>query len=161
MSLVKKPRGCLKSSFPHTKFEIRNPKSESFMDKFELEKRTKRFALKIIEFVATLSQTRTCAIIEYQLVKSGTSVGANYREANRAESRADFIHKVAIVEKECSESGYWLEICEEAHLGNTELRTWLSQEARELLAIFTSIGRSTKSNRASAGAASTERNRAV
>ena len=64
------------------------------MDKFELEKRTKRFALKIIAFVATLPQSKTSAIIEYQLVKAGTSVGANYREANRAESRADFIHKI-------------------------------------------------------------------
>ena len=120
------------------------------MDKFELEKRTKQFALKIIAFVATLPQTKTCAIIEYQLVKAGTSVGANYREANRAESRADFIHKIAIVEKESSESGFWLEICDEADLGNIELRSWLLQESRELLAIFTSIGRSTKSNRANA-----------
>jgi four helix bundle protein len=120
------------------------------MDKVELEKRTKRFALKIIAFVATLPQTKTCAIIEYQLVKAGTSVGANYREANRAESRADFIHKIAIVEKEASESGYWLEICDEAELGNADQRNWLLQESRELLAIFTSIGRTTKANRAGA-----------
>jgi len=120
------------------------------MKKFELEKRTKQFALKIIAFVATFPQTRTSAIIEYQLVKAGTSVGANYREANRAESRADFIHKIAIVEKECSESGYWLEICDESGIGDIELCKWLSQEARELLAIFTSVGRSTKANRADA-----------
>ena len=75
------------------------------MDEVELESRTKRFALKIIEFVARLQHTKTCAVIEYQLVKAGTSVGANYREANRAESRADFIHKIDIVEKESSESG--------------------------------------------------------
>jgi four helix bundle protein len=118
------------------------------MDKVELEKRTKQFALKVIAFEATLPQTKTCAIIEYQLVKAGTSVGANYREANRAESRADFIHKIAIVEKECSESGFWLEICDEADLGNVELRGWLLKEVRELLAIFTSIGRSTKANSA-------------
>lgn len=120
------------------------------MDKFELEKRTKQFALKIIAFVATLPQTKTCAIIEYQLVKAGTSVGANYREANRAESRADFIHKIAIVEKESSESGFWLEICDEANFGNLDQRKWLLQESRELLAIFTSIGRSTKSKQANA-----------
>jgi four helix bundle protein len=75
-------------------------------------------------------------------------VGANYREANRAESRADFIHKIAIVEKECSESAFWIEICEEANLGNPELRKWLLGESRELLAIFTSIGRSTKATSA-------------
>jgi len=118
------------------------------MDKAELEKRTKQFALKVIEFVATLPQTKTGAVVEYQLVKAGTSVGANYREANRAESRADFIHKIAIVEKECSESAFWLEICDEANLGSLELRKWLLGESRELLAIFTSIGRSTKANSA-------------
>ncbi len=118
------------------------------MDKFELEKRTKQFALRIIAFVATLPQTRTGAVIEYQLVKAGTSVGSNYREANRAESRADFIHKICIVEKEASESCFWLEICEEAPLGDNNQRKWLLQESRELLAIFTSIGRSTKANTA-------------
>jgi four helix bundle protein len=117
------------------------------MDKHELEKRTKQFALRVITFVATLPQTRACAVIEYQLVKTGTSVGANYREANRAESRADFIHKIAIVEKEASESSYWLELCHEADLGDREERNWLLKESRELLAIFTSVGRSTKANR--------------
>src|SRR5436190_527143 len=105
------------------------------MDKVELEGRTKRFALKIITFAATLPQTKTGSIIEYQLVKAGTSVGANYREANRAESRNDFIHKVGIVEKECSESCYWLEICDEADFGDSVQLGWLVQEARELLAI--------------------------
>jgi hypothetical protein len=57
------------------------------MDKVELEKRTKQFALKIIAFVATLPQTRTCAIIEYQLVKAGTSVGANYIEKRIEQNR--------------------------------------------------------------------------
>jgi len=105
-----------------------------------------QFALKVIAFVATLPKTKTGAVIEYQLVKSGTSVGANYREANRAESRADFIHKIAIVEKEASESNYWLELCRAAGLGSAANRDWLLQESRELLAIFTSIGRSTKAN---------------
>ncbi len=105
-----------------------------------------QFALKVIAFVATLPQTKSGAVIEYQLVKSGTSVGANYREANRAESRADFIHKIAIVEKEASESNYWLELCQAAGLGSVANRDWLLQESKELLAIFTSIGRSTKAN---------------
>jgi len=118
------------------------------LDKFELEHRTKQFALKIIAFAQTLPQTKTGAIIEYQLVKAGTSVGANYREANRAESRNDFIHKIGIVEKESSESCYWLEICEEANLGDVTQRHWLLQEARELLAIFTSSGRTAKAARA-------------
>jgi four helix bundle protein len=120
------------------------------MNKFELEKRTKLFALKIIEFVGTLPHTKAAAVIEYQLVKSGTSVGANYREANRGESRADFIHKIAVVEKEASESCYWLELCNEAGLGNATQLSSLLQESRELLASFTSIGRSTKANAAPA-----------
>jgi four helix bundle protein len=114
------------------------------VNKFELEQRTKQFALKVIAFVGSLPQTKTGAIIEYQLVKAGTSVGANYREANRAESRKDFIHKIGIVEKESSESCYWLEICDETNLGDVPQRHWLLQEARELLAIFTSSGRTAK-----------------
>jgi four helix bundle protein len=114
------------------------------MDKLELEKRTKQFALKTIAFAAILPQTKTGAVVEYQLVKTGTSVGANYREANRAESRRDFIHKIGIGEKESSESRYWLEICDDAALGEAKQRQWLLQEAGELLAIFTRAGRTAK-----------------
>ena len=118
------------------------------MDKAELEKRTKQFALRIIAFAATLPVGKIGDVIRYQLVKAGTSVGANYREANRAESRNDFIHKIGIVEKEASESQYWLEICDEAIFGDTRQREWLLQESGELLAIFTSSGRTAKAARA-------------
>lgn len=118
------------------------------MDKVELEKRTKQFALRIIAFAATLPVGKICDVIRYQLVKAGTSVGANYREANRAESRNDFIHKIGIVEKEASESQYWLEICDEAKFGDARKREWLLQESGELLAIFTSSGRTAKAARA-------------
>ena len=64
------------------------------MDRVELERRTRQFALRVISFVATLPKGRVGDVIGYQLVKAGTSVGANYREANRAESRNDFIHKI-------------------------------------------------------------------
>jgi len=118
------------------------------MDKVELEKRTKQIALRIIAFAATLPVGRIGDVIRYQIVKAGTSVGANYREANRAESRNDFIHKIGIVEKEASESQYWLEICDEAKFGHTQQREWLLQESGELLAIFTSPGRTAKAARA-------------
>jgi len=118
------------------------------MNRFELEKRTKRFALKIIDFASTLPHTRAGEVIEVQLVKAGTSVGSNYREANRAESLNDFIHKIGIVEKESSESLYWLELSEDATFGDAEKRRWLLQEARELLAIFTSTSKTSKRNRA-------------
>lgn len=114
------------------------------MDKIELEDRTKAFAIEIIQFVAKLPKNRICDVLGYQLVRSGTSVGANYREANRAESRADFVHKIGIAEKECSESLYWLELCKESDIGDKALRSQLLQERGELLAIFTSIGKSTK-----------------
>jgi four helix bundle protein len=117
------------------------------MNKIELERRTMQFALRIIAFVATLPKGKIGDVVGYQLVKAGTSVGANYREANRAESRNDFIHKIGIVEKEASESRYWLEICDGANLGEITERRWLLQEAGELLAIFTSIGRTTKRSR--------------
>ena len=117
------------------------------MNRSELERRTLYFALKIIEFVGTLPKTKAGEVVEFQLVKAGTSVGANYREATRAESRNDFIHKLAIVEKESSESLYWLELCQEASFGKLELRQWLMQESGELLAIFTSAGRTSKAKR--------------
>jgi four helix bundle protein len=76
------------------------------MDKQELEQRTKQFALRIIQFVGELPSSPVTRVMGYQLMKAGTSIGANYREANRAESFNDFIHKIGIVEKECSESQY-------------------------------------------------------
>ena len=117
------------------------------MDKGELEHRTKTFALQVIRFVARLPKNKVSDVIGYQLAKSGTSIGANYREANRAESRNDFIHKIALVEKESAETQYWLELCEEAEMGAADERGRLVQEAGELVAIFTSIGRTSKSRR--------------
>jgi four helix bundle protein len=72
--------------------------------KKELEARTKRFALSVIAFVSKLPRGKASDVIGYQLVKSGTSIGANYREVNRAESHDDFIHKIAICEKEAAET---------------------------------------------------------
>jgi len=117
------------------------------MDKNELETRTKAFALRVIAFVANLPKNKIADVLGYQLLKSGTSIGANYREARRAESLDDFIHKIGIVEKETNESKYWLELFDEAAIGNLEERKWLLQESGELLAIFTSSGKTAKNNR--------------
>jgi four helix bundle protein len=92
------------------------------MDKLELERRTKRFALAVVTFVANLPKNKVADVLGYQVLKSGTSVGSNYREANRAESRADFIHKIGIAEKEASESQYWLELLEGAQIGDPDER---------------------------------------
>jgi len=117
------------------------------MDKFDLEQRTKRFALRVIDFVGGLPKKKVSDVIGYQLLKSGTSIGANYREANRGESRNDFIHKIGIVEKKAAETQYWLELCREAGLGQDEDLQKLLQESGELLAIFTRIGKTAKARR--------------
>lgn len=114
------------------------------MDKKELEKRTKKFALEVIKFVADLPNNKITNVLGYQLLKCGTSIGANYREANRAQSRKDFIHKIAVIEKEASETQYWLELCDALQIGDLRIRSWLLSESGELLAIFTSIGKTTK-----------------
>jgi len=106
----------------------------------KLEKRTREFAVRIIRLSGALPCTPEGKVIRTQLTKSGTSIGANYREANRARSKADFRNKIKICESEASETQYWLEII-------VKLK-WLSwrkvkgeyQECGELLAIFTSIG---------------------
>ena len=117
------------------------------MDKRELEQRTKDFALSIIRFVTGLPRNKVTDVLGRQLLRSGTSVGANYREGNRAESRNDFIHKIALVEKEAAESGYWLELLDESGVGDATERRRLLKECNELLAIFTATGKTAKKNR--------------
>jgi len=85
------------------KLELRIAKF--LVNKRDLEKRTKTFALRVIKFVSNVPVNKVADVLGYQLLKSGTAVGANYRAANRAESRKDFIHKIGIVEKEASETG--------------------------------------------------------
>jgi four helix bundle protein len=112
--------------------------------KTELEGRTKEFSVRIVRLIRTFPKTVDGIEMGRQLLRSGTSIGANYREANRAESKADFIHKVRVAEKEASETVYWLELCEASPLGNTvEVRSLLA-ESNELLAILTTIGRKAK-----------------
>ncbi len=110
----------------------------------DLKKRTKQFALRIIELVTTLPRSQETDIIGRQLLKSGTSVGANYREASRARSKAEFIAKIGIVEQEADETLYWLEILEESGIVSHSVLKDLLQEADELVAIFTTIGRRAK-----------------
>ena len=76
----------------------------------DLEKRTRRFAVRIIKISAKLPNTPEGRVVRNQLTKAGTSVGANYREANRARSKADFRNKIKICESEASETQYWLEV---------------------------------------------------
>lgn len=105
------------------------------MDREELKRRTKQFGLRVIRLVESLPQNRTAEVIGRQLLRSGTSVGANYRAACRAKSRADFISKMGTVEEEADESLYWMELLIEAGIVKPELLEPLMQEANELLAI--------------------------
>jgi four helix bundle protein len=117
------------------------------MNKEELKKRTKEFALQIIRFVNTLPNNKVNNTLSSQILKSATSIGANYREAIKAESHDDFIHKVGIVEKEAGETQYWLEIFDGANIGEAKERQLLYKECCELVAIFTATGKTAKQGR--------------
>jgi len=105
----------------------------------ELEKRTKTFAISIIKLSSSLPFTPEGKVIKNQITKSGTSVGANYREANRARSKADFTNKIKICESEASETVYWLEIIDELNWSESQSLQIILSEANEILAIFTSV----------------------
>jgi len=107
-----------------------------------LEKRTKEFAVRIIRLSTVLPNTLESRIIRNQILKSGTSIGANYREANRSRSKADFINKIRICEGEASETQYWLEVIVEAGLLSLQKLKREYDECSELLALFTSISKS-------------------
>lgn len=108
----------------------------------ELEKRTKVFAVHIIKISRKVPNTPEGRVLRNQLTKSGTSIGANYREANRARSKADFRNKIRICESEASETQYWLEILIECGMINREIIQEDLIECGELLALFNSITRS-------------------
>ena len=106
-----------------------------------LEKRTREFAVKIIRLSAKLPNTAEAKVIKNQITKSGTSIGANYREANRSRSKADFRNKIRICESEASETQYWLEVIIDAKMLTRDEVKAEHVECSELLAIFTSIGK--------------------
>lgn len=114
------------------------------MNAEELRQRTKKFALRIIKFVEILPKARSALVLGNQLIRSATSIGANYRSACRARSKADFISKIAIVEEEADETTYWLELISELNLVKSNDLNSLLKEAKELTAIFTSSRRTAK-----------------
>ncbi len=117
------------------------------MNKQELLDRTKRFGLRVLKLVDTLPNTVAGRAVANQLVRSGTSVGANYRAACRGRSPAEFIAKVSVVAEEADESAFWMELIMEGGLVAPELVQPLHHEAGELTAIFTASGRTAKRNR--------------
>ena len=112
-----------------------------------LIKRTKKFALAIMDFVDLLPNNSKGKVLGNQLLRSATSVGANYRAANRGKSKAEFIAKIGIVEEEADESCYWLELMIEGRLVKKEDAEALLEEATQLTKIFAATHISAKNNR--------------
>jgi four helix bundle protein len=106
------------------------------MTELEFKDRTKSFGLRVLKLVEALPESRSGRAIASQLVRSGTSVGANYRAACRGRSRADFVAKLAIAEEEADESSYWLEVISASGMLKEELVSPLHREAQELVAII-------------------------
>jgi len=117
------------------------------MDADELRDRTKKFALRIIKLVNALPKTVTGSAIGNQLIRCGTSVGANYRAACRGRSKAEFNSKLHIVLEEADESAFWLEIIIEAELLSKKMVQPLLNEANELTAIFSKSYSTAKKNK--------------
>lgn len=113
----------------------------------DLKDRTKKFAVAIIRFIRILPKNDEGYILGKQLLRSGTSVGANYRSACKAKSTADFINKIVIVEEEADECCYWLELIIEAEIIDKKQVELLLKEANELTAIFTAAGKTAKENK--------------
>ena len=117
------------------------------MDKQDLKLRTKRFAIETIQFVNTLPKSKSKDVITYQILKSATSVAANYRASLRGRSSAEFISKLNIALEEADESMFWFEIIKETNekLNSNKLES-LHNESNELTAIFTSSLKTARKN---------------
>lgn len=111
----------------------------------DLRERTKAYALRIIRMFTALPKTDVARVLGKQALRSGTSVGANYREAFRARSTPEFISKIGDCLKELEETDYWLELLIESGVVPARRMTALRQETNELLSIFTTIAKNTKS----------------
>ena len=108
-----------------------------------LEKRTVDFSVNVLRMLRTIPSGLEARNLKEQVARSSTAIGANYREANRAESRADFVHKIAIVAKEAAESEYWL-LLVRAMWPELSVVDPLVKEAGELLRLFDSVRRSAR-----------------
>src|SRR3989304_3857505 len=111
------------------------------------KKRAYQFALRIIELFRELPKTEDARIVGRQLLKSGTSVAANYRAAGRARSRAEFISKMGVVVEEADESAFWLDLLVDSGVVSMGVLSGMLREANELLAIFAASYHTAKRNR--------------
>jgi four helix bundle protein len=105
------------------------------MNEEQFKARTRQLALEIIQLVESLPRSRTADVIGRQLLRSGTSIGANYRAACRGRSKADVMSKLAIVEEEADESIYWLELLMESQIVELSRVNSLMKETNEIVAM--------------------------
>ncbi len=116
--------------------QAQNPNDKK---KYDLEERTAQFGEAIIEFVKTLPKDPIDSPLISQIIRSGTSIGANYMEADGAESKKDFQHKISICKKESKETKHWLRMIAKANPNRRDECQKLFREAQELTLIFSSI----------------------
>lgn len=116
------------------------------MDDRALKERTLQFGLAVIRLASSLPKSRETDVVARQIIRSATSVGANYRSACRARSKPDFISQIGLVEQEADETLYWLEVLVGAEMIPRPRAEELVSEAKELLAIFTAAGRTAKAS---------------
>jgi len=112
----------------------------------DLVERTTDFALRVVRMFVVLPKTDEARILGRQVLRSGTSVGANYREAQRARSKAEFTAKIGDCLKELDETSYWLELLERSEIVPAKKLAALQDETNQLLAIFTTISKKSKSS---------------
>lgn len=116
------------------------------MNETELKNRSKSFALAVIELCETLPKKYAAEVMAKQVIRSSTSTAANYRAACRGRSKPDFANKLGIVEEECDESLFWLEMIRDAKLMPEAKLVLLLKEANELTAIFTASHKTARNN---------------
>ena len=117
------------------------------MNPDEFKQKTKALALGVIKLTGSIPGTKAGGVIARQLLRSGTSVAANYRAACCAESRADFVAKLGIVQEECDESLYWIELLTETRLVKSAVTDEVRMQAKEILALVISSIRTAKARK--------------
>ena len=112
-----------------------------------IDKKSKAFALRIIKLYKQLKEVDKEFVLSKQILRSGTSIGANARERKNSQSKADFINKLSIALKEADETQYWLELLYESGIINENIFSSLNNDLKEIIAIITSSIKTTKQNK--------------
>jgi len=120
-------------------------------DNYDLKERTKKYALRIVRMYCSLPKTTEAQVLGKQALRSGTSVGAHYREASRARSNAEFISKIEGGLQELDETSYWLELLVEGNIVKEKLMSDLLDETEELMSIFTASSKTAKGTKNTKG----------